>query len=129
MKFDPSKSHVLSIPMTRDDGRMDFFIILGRNNIARLLQYDPLELPLSRLPDDVPIDKIDKIFVAYASEKEMKDLMAAGEKSTKEVAEQLQNLFRGWKFRSEMGDCDVIEHFQVRKHEPKKGATDESGGN
>lgn len=101
----PEHSSVMVMPAKRHDGRWDLFIILSQQSIERIKEYDPAELDMSSMPEELKdiCPAPANIFVAYATYQEMKEILKDYEDG-KGVHNTMRKLLRGRKERPEMGD-------------------------
>lgn len=104
-KLKPEHSSVMVMPAKRHDGRWDLFIILSQKSIDRIKEYDPAELELDKMPEELTDEykSPERIFVAYATWDEMQKILKAY-KEGKGVHSTMRMLLRGRKNRPEMGD-------------------------
>lgn len=79
-------------------------VILEDDNMERLKEHDPGEVPVSKLPEPWCRLKLDWIQLVYASPDEVRTLMSLARDEVPAYVKR--TLYRGWKFRPEKGDND-----------------------
>lgn len=95
---------MMTIPLQVNSGEYDLVIILEDENIERLKGYDPGEVDISKLGPFSNL-RVRRIQIAYANPEEVKLIGLCNTRG--QLAETLNNLSRGWKFRPELGDSDM----------------------
>lgn len=94
---------MIAIPLQRDSKSYDVILVLEKENIDRMMAYDPMQFRIGELPEPYSKLRCGQIRMLYATGEEMRHLMENSHDFQSMIA-CLKHLERGWKFRPEMGD-------------------------
>lgn len=88
----------------QDNTAYDLWVVLQDENIHRVMEYDPAEVPVARLPGSWEGLTLHTVYVTYATDEEVIEVnrMIAGGL----IKDALRLLSRGYKFRPDQGDHD-----------------------
>ena len=97
-------SNMLVVPFQVSPTDFSVFVVLREENVQRIMKYDPAEFRMRSLPPEWQGMRLKDVVIGFATEAEVEDLLKA--KSREAMAEKLQKLSRGWKFKPDRGDHD-----------------------
>jgi hypothetical protein len=96
---------MLIIPIQTGPIHYDLLVVLEADNVARLKQYDPAEIIVSKLGGPWAGLRLDRVRILYANADETRQLVSMH--SRKDAVNFINKvLARGWKYRPELGDDD-----------------------
>lgn len=95
---------MISIPVARKDNTYDVFIVMGNENLRRIVSHDPAEMDTLKLGHPWNTMKLRTVVMMFGTDEEREDLLKC--KNHKDVQDALKKLSRGFKYRPEMGDHD-----------------------
>lgn len=102
---------MICIPIQVGSDRYDILIVLEKENIDRIMEYDPAEVVISKLGSPWKDWKVRTVSVLFATKPEIGELQSSMQ-SSRVLADPtifpavIEKLYRGWKYRPEAGDHD-----------------------
>jgi hypothetical protein len=99
------------IPYRVDQDHYSLFIVLQRENIARITEYDPATVEPSKMGSEWSRLKLMDIFIGYATDEDVALIRnqlrhETGLTRTATVQQVLNHLSRGFRYRPDPGDND-----------------------
>lgn len=99
-------TELIVVPFAVSETEYNLLVVMQADNIQRLRDYDPAEVPLQHLPDDVCGNrKLKNVILAYATTEEVNAMLADAVVGGA-LEPHFKKLSRGWKYRPELGDSE-----------------------
>lgn len=96
---------MLVIPFAIGATEYSVFIVLQDENIERIKDYDPAEVPnVSRLPSELQELRLKDVLVGYATDEDVAFIERCAREGR--PADGLRHLSRGFRYRPDHGDHD-----------------------
>lgn len=95
---------MMVIPFRINDAQYSLYVILGKDNLERIEQYDPAEVTLNKLGESFASLTVKDVVILYATDAEAEQVVAMC--AAGKVREALRMLSRGFRFRPDDGDYD-----------------------
>jgi len=100
-----------AIPIQINSSEYDLFILLEPFNIERIQQYDPAEIVCSCLGPRWINLRLSRIRITYMKAEDAPVIARLAE--TRDIRGLTQYLARGFEFRPDLGDEDVVQYESV----------------
>lgn len=94
----------LLLTQLRTDGSVDVLIVLDRDSLERIKEYDPFELRWKDMPEEFRQCPLGTVGVTYGTKNEIAQAQQMGMQGRS--SEAIQLLTRGFKFAPGRGDHD-----------------------
>jgi hypothetical protein len=96
---------MLIVPLRVSETEFGVFLILEKDNVERIKQYDPIELAIEKIGPPYSALKMTFINILYATKEDLvvfHDLVKHGD-----LRAAIKHLSRGFKFKPSEGDHDL----------------------
>lgn len=95
---------MMVIPFRVSETQYSLYVILGKENLQRIAQYDPAEVTLDKLGEPFAKLTLKDVVIGYATDDEQQQVV--GLCASGQVRQALRMISRGFRFRPTGGDYD-----------------------
>jgi len=95
---------MMVVPYRTGDSEYAVYVILGRDSLDRIADYDPAVIQLNKLSGPWQRLRLVEIVITWATEAEFKQIIELA--TANKPREALKLVTRGFRFRPDLGDYD-----------------------
>lgn len=95
---------MMVVPVQFIPGEYAVYVILGRDNLDRIEEYDPAVVPIKDLPASYHGLRLAEVVITFATEPELQRVMELAHQG--KPREALKLVTRGFRFRPDLGDYE-----------------------